>query len=131
MTGGSLTPFLPETIDILTSSLLSTTQKLVKASSSALFNISRLCLEESHPLAADEFISIVVALVESLRTVLEKDAPEEKELERLLIVCLGGFMVLGRGMEGVKEVLGGVEASDVLGRSKMGVAKEVVELIGA
>jgi hypothetical protein len=71
------------------------TTKLVKAAASALFNLSRVSLEESVSPGEDETISIVVALVESLKILVEKDTTESKELIRLLVVCLGGFVVLG------------------------------------
>jgi hypothetical protein len=129
----SLRPFLPEMIELLSSSVLasgsSSTTKLVKAAASALFNLSRVSLEESVSLGEDETISIVVALVESLKILVEKDTTESKELIRLLVVCLGGFVVLGRESSTVKEVLGGIEAAEVLRRVEGAVAMEVIGLI--
>jgi hypothetical protein len=120
-------------IELLTSSVLASgsnsTTKLVKAAASALFNLSRTSLEESVTPTEDETISTVVALVESLKTLVEKDTTETKELLRLLVVCLGGFVVLGRGSDTVKEVLGGIEAAEVLRKVDGAVALEVVSLI--
>jgi desumoylating isopeptidase 1 len=133
LTIGNLRPFLPEMIELLTSSVLASgsnsTTKLVKAAASALFNLSRISLEESVTPTEDETISIVVALVESLKTLVEKDTTETKELLRLLVVCLGGFVVLGRDSDTVKEVLGGIEAAEVLRKVDGAVALEVISLM--
>jgi hypothetical protein len=133
LTVASLRPFLPEMIELLSSSVLASgsnsTPKLVKAAASALFNLSRVSLEESVSPGEDETISIVVALVESLKILVEKDTTESKELIRLLVVCLGGFVVLGRESSTVKEVLGGIEAADVLRKAEGAVALEVIGLI--
>lgn len=104
---------------------------LVKAAASALFNLSRQCLEESIPPSEDEILSIVVALVESLKTLLEKKAGENKELERLLVVCIGGFIVLGRDSMTIKEVLDGIEAGEIIGRIDGTVSKEILDLMSS
>jgi PUL domain len=133
LTVTSLKPFLPEIVELLTSSILScsTTPRLnlVKAAASALFNLSRVSLEESVPPGEDEILSIVVALVESLKTLLDKKAQERKDLERLLIVCLGGYLVLGSDSTTINEVLEGIEAIDVIKRMEGSVPKEVVNMI--
>ena len=104
---------------------------LVKAAASALFNLSRQCFEESIPPSEDEILSIVVALVESLKTLLEKKAGENKELERLLVVCIGGFIVLGRDSVTIKEVLDGIEAGEIIGRIDGAVSKEILDLMSS
>lgn len=133
LTIANLRPFLPEMIELLTSSVLASgsnsTTKLVKAAASALFNLSRTSLEESVTPTEDETISIVVALVESLKTLVEKDSTETKELLRLLVVCLGGSVVLGKDSDTVKEVLAGIEAAEVLRKVDGAVALEVISLI--
>jgi hypothetical protein len=103
--------------------------KLVKAAASALFNFTRISLEESIFPDEDEIISIAVALVESLKTLLEKDPSEDKELQRLLVVCLGGFVIFGKQSEAVKEVLGGIEAVAILKKADFSAAKEVIGLL--
>lgn len=103
--------------------------KLVKAAASVLFNFTRISLEESTTPSEDEIISVAVALVESLKTLLERDSSEDKELQRLLLVCLGGFVVFGKQSEAVREVLGGIDAVDILRRADFSVAKEVIGLI--
>jgi desumoylating isopeptidase 1 len=135
LTVSTIHPFLPEMVEFLTSSILSsgTSPKLnlVKAAASALFNLSRLCLEESVAPSEDEILSIVVALVESLKTLLEKKAAESKDLERLLVVCVGGYSVLGRDASAIREVLEGIEAGDIIGRIDGSVSKEVVNLLSS
>jgi hypothetical protein len=42
---------------------------------------------------------------------------------------LGGVVIFGKQSEAVKEVLGGIEAVDVLKRADFSVAKEVIGLI--
>jgi PUL domain len=134
LTVASLRPFLPELVELLTTSLLSSINSprlnLVKASSSALFNLSRLCISESLSPEEDEIISIVVAVVETLKTLLQKpDAGESKELQRLLVVCIGGYVLLAKESSAVREILSGVEAGDVIGLVEGGVSQEVVGLI--
>lgn len=131
MTMGSLREFLPEMIELLNAAVLATKSlKLVKTATAALFNISRLSLEESVGPGEDEIISVVVALVESLKMILANDSEgKEAELERLLTVCLGGFILLGKDSEGLKEILAGIEASEVVKDVKGSVAKEVTSMI--
>jgi len=131
MTMGSLREFLPEMIELLNAAVLATKSlKLVKTATAALFNISRLSLEESVGPGEDEIISVVVALVESLKTILANGSErKEAELERLLTVCLGGFILLGRDSEGLKEILAGIEASEVVKGVKGSVAEEVTSMI--
>ena len=131
MTMGSLREFLPEMIELLNAAVLATKSlKLVKTATAALFNISRLSLEESVGPGDDEIISVVVALVESLKTILANGSErKEAELERLLTVCLGGFILLGRDSEGLKEILAGIEASEVVKGVKGSVAEEVTSMI--
>jgi PUL domain len=135
LTVATLQPFLPQLIELLTSSILSSTpssrMNLVKAAASALFNLSRQCFEESIPPGEDEILSIIVALVESLKTLLEKKAGENKELERLLVVCIGGFIVLGRDSVTIKEVLDGIEAGEIIGRIDGAVSKEILGLMSS
>ena|SRR5205085_1077952 len=123
---------MPELWDLLTSSVLAkstSTMKLVKAAASALYNFSRISLEESIIPGEDEIISIVVALVESLKNSFAKQSTEDKELQRLLVVCLGGFVILGKQSEAVKEVLAGIEAMDILKKADFSVSKEVIGLL--
>jgi len=131
----TLQPILPEMVELLTSSILSSSTSsrlnLVKAAASALFNLSRLSLEESVAPGEDEILSIVVALVESLKTLLEKKSEESKGLERLLVVCIGGYIVLGRDSGAIKEVLEGIEAGDIIGRIDGSVSKEVINLLSS
>jgi hypothetical protein len=122
---------MPELVELLSSSTLSGTLKLVKAAASALFNLSRLYLVESMSPGEDDVISIAVALVESLRTLLGKENVEDMELVRLTVVCLGGFVVLGKDSGSVKEVLDGVEAVDVVKKFKGVEGTEVAALIGS
>jgi PUL domain len=132
LTVGSLKPFLPEMLELLTSSVLASstsTMKLVKAAASALFNFSRISLEESIIPGEDEIISIAVALVESLKNLLDKESTEDKELQRLMVVCLGGFVIFGKQSEAVKEVLTGIEAMEILKKADFSVATEVIGLI--
>ena len=125
-----LRPFLPELVELLSSSILSSTPKLVKAAASALFNIARLYLLESTSPAEDDVISIAVAVVEALRSMLSKEPREDNELIRLCVVVLGGFIVLGPREGGaLREVLGGVEAKEVLGRFEGREGGEVIGLI--
>jgi PUL domain len=132
LTMASIQPFLTELLELLTSSILlgTTTSKtnLVKPATSALFNLSRLSLEESISPNEDEIISVLVALVEALKTVLERE-PQEKELQRLLVVCIGGFIVLGRDSATVRDVFGGVDAGEVIGRVEGDISKEVIGLV--
>jgi hypothetical protein len=115
-----------ELVELLASSSLSGTSKLVKAAASALFNLSRLYLVESGSPAEDHVISIVMALADSLRTLLDKQSPEDLELVRLTVVCLGGFVVFGKNSSSVKEILGGIEAVDVVKRFNGVEGTEVV-----
>jgi len=118
-------------MELLNSALLATTSdKLVRAAATALFNISRLGLDESVVPGDDEIISTVVALVESVKNIgSSEDEKKDAELERLLVVCLGGFIISGRDSDGLKEILGGIEATDVLKGVKGTVAEEVIGLI--
>jgi len=127
----SLQSFLPEMVELLNSAVLATkSPKLIKAVAAAFFNIARLSLEESVAPDEDEIISIVVALVESLKNMrVNETEKKDPELERLLVVCLGGFILLGRDSEGTKEILGGVEAIDVLKGIEGALAGEVIGLI--
>lgn len=129
----SLRPFLPELIDLLTTSVLAdpttSTMKLVKGASSALFNLSRICIEESVAPNEDETISIVVALVESLKKLLEKDISGNKDLQTLLVVCIGGFVMLGRRSNTVKEVLEGIEATEIIAKVEGETPREIIEII--
>ena len=133
LTVASLRSFMPESIELLTSSLLadpsSSTMKLLKAAASTLFNLSRLSLEESVGPSEDEIISILVALVESLKKLVENDASDYKDLQRLLVVCIGGFLVLGRDSITVKEVLEGIEAADIIMKVEGETSHEVVKLV--
>jgi len=129
----TMRPFLPELVELLTSSLLSSSttsrSNLVKAAASALFNLSLLSINESMAPGEDEILSIVVALVESLKTMLEKKAIESKDLERLFVVCIGGFVVLASDSSTIKEVLEGIEAVEVIKGVNGSVSSEVVELL--
>lgn len=135
LTISSIQQFLPELVELLTTSILSSSSSsrmnLVKAAASALFNLSRQSLEESIFPGEDEILSIVVALVESLKTFSEKNGSgnNNKDLERLLVVCIGGFIVLGRDSLTIKEVLEGIEAGDIIGRIDGDVSKEVLSLL--
>jgi hypothetical protein len=123
---------MPELLDLLTTSVLAkstSTMKLVKAAASALFNFSRISLEESIIPGEDEIISIVVALVESLKNSFAQQSTDDKELQRLLVVCLGGFVIFGKQSEAVKEVLAGIEAVDILEKADFSVSKEVIGLL--
>jgi hypothetical protein len=119
-------------VELLTSSLLSsstsTRSKLVKAASSALFNLSRQSIDEAVAPGEDEILSVLVALVEALKTIQEK-APENKDLERLIVVCLGGYLVLGRDSSSIKEIMEGIEAKDILSKVDGDVAGEVMSLL--
>jgi uncharacterized protein YegL len=77
----------------------------------------------------DDVIAIVVALVQSLRTLLESD-PQDLELVRLLVVCLGGFVVLGKEFTSVKEVLVEIGAVDIVKKFKRVEGDEVAALLG-
>lgn len=71
-----------------------------------------------------------MAVVETLKTLLQKpDAGESKELQRLLVVCIGGYVLLAKESSAVREILSGVEAGDVIGLVEGGVSQEVVGLI--
>lgn len=128
-----LQPFLPELVELLTSSILSSSStsrlNLVKAAAAALFNLSRMGLAESIAPGEDEILSVVVALVESLKVLTERKSPDTKELERLTVVCIGGYIVLGRDSSAIKEVMEGIEAVDVITGSGGSVSDEVVGLI--
>jgi PUL domain len=134
LTVASIKLFLADMVELLNSALLagSTTSKmgLVKAAAAAYFNLSRLALEGSSSIDEDDLISILVALVEALKVLSEKDSAETKELRRLIVVSIGGYIVLSRGSETVKEVLGGIEAVDVIRRSDASESQEVIVLIG-
>jgi len=129
----SLQPFLLQLVELLTSSILSssTTSRLnlVKAAAAALFNLSRLSLAESVALGEDEILSVVVALVESLKVMTERKSPETKELERLLVVCIGGYVILGKDSAAIKEVMEGIEAVDIITGAGGSVSDEVVGLL--
>jgi PUL domain len=135
LTVATLRPFLPELVELLTSSILSSSTSarlnLVKAAASALFNLSRLSLEESVPPGEDEILSIVVALVESLKTILEKNVVQSKELERLILVCIGGFVILAKDSNAIKEVLEGIEAKDIIGKIDGTVSEEIISLLSS
>lgn len=123
---------MAELLELLTSSVLAnstSTMKLVKAAASALFNFSRISLEESIIPGEDEIISIVVALVESLKNSFAKQSTDDKELQRLLVVCLGGFVIFGKQSEAVREVLAGIDAIDILKKADFSVSKEVIGLL--
>jgi len=126
----SLRPLLPEMVELFSMAVLSTqSNKLVKAATSALFNVSKLCFEESSSIGDDEIISIIVALVESIKNL--KGGKKEGDLQRLLTVCVGGYVTLGRESEGVKEILAGIDAVDVLKRIDGSIAEEVIGFIEA
>jgi hypothetical protein len=133
LTMASLQPFLLQLVELLTSSILSssTTSRLnlVKAAAAALFNLSRLSLAESVALGEDEILSVVVALVESLKVMTERKSPETKELERLLVVCIGGYVILGKDSAAIKEVMEGIEAVDIITGAGGSVSDEVVGLL--
>jgi hypothetical protein len=124
---------LPELVELLTASILassaSTRLNLAKAASSALFNLARQSIDEAVSPGEDEILSILVALIEALRTLQEKSASESRDLERLIVVCVGGYLVLGRDSSSIKEVMEGVEAKDILSKVSGDVAKEVVGLL--
>ena len=133
LTIASLQPFLPEMVELLTSSILSSSStsrlNLIKAAAAALFNLSRLSLAESSAPGEDEILSIVVALVESLKGLTERKSPDTKELERLMVVCIGGYLVLGRDSSAIKEVMAGIEAVDIIQGVGGSVSDDVVGLI--
>jgi len=133
LTIASLQPFLPEMVELLTSSILSSSStsrlNLIKAAAAALFNLSRLSLAESSAPGEDEILSIVVALVESLKGLTERKSPDTKELERLMVVCIGGYLVLGRDSSAIKEVMAGIEAVDIIQGVRGSVSDDVVGLI--
>lgn len=132
LTMASLQPFLPQLVELLTSSILSsstTRLNLVKAAAAALFNLSRLSLAESVALGEDEILSVVVALVESLKVMTERKSPETRELERLLVVCIGGYVILGKDSAAIKEVMEGIEAVDIITGAGGSVSDEVVGLL--
>jgi hypothetical protein len=124
---------LPELVELLTASILassaSTRLNLAKAASSALFNLARQSIDEAVSPGEDEILSILVALIEALRTLQEKSASESRDLERLIVVCVGGYLVLGRDSSSIKEVMEGVEAKDILSKVSGDVAKEAVGLL--
>lgn len=124
---------LSELVELLTASILtssaSTRLNLAKAASSALFNLARQSIDEAVSPGEDEILSILVALIESLRTLQEKRASESRDLERLIVVCVGGYLVLGRDSSSIKEVMEGVEAKDILSKVSGDVSKEVVNLV--
>jgi hypothetical protein len=128
----SLQPFLPQLVELLTSSILSsstTRLNLVKAAAAALFNLSRLSLAESIAPGEDEILSVVVALVESLKVLTERKSSDTKELERLLVVCIGGYLIRGKDSVAIKEVLEGIEAVDIIKGAGGSVSNEVIGLI--
>jgi hypothetical protein len=133
LTMASLQPFLPQLVELLTSSILSssTTSRLnlVKAAAATLFNLSRLSLAESVAPGEDEILSVVVALVESLKVLTERKSSDTKELERLLVVCIGGYVILGKDSVAIKEVLEGIEAVDIITGAGGSVSNEAIELI--
>ena len=135
LTAATLQPFLPEMVELVTSSILSSSTSsrlhLVKAAASVLFNLLRLSLEESVGPGEDEILSIVVALVESLKTLVEKKSTDSKDLERLLVVCIGGYIILGRDSSAIKEVLEGIEAGDIIRKIDGYVSKEVISLLSS
>ena len=120
-------------VELLTSSILSSSStsrlNLIKAAAAALFNLSRLSLAESSAPGEDEILSIVVALVESLKGLTERKSPDTKELERLMVVCIGGYLVLGRDSSAIKEVMAGIEAVDIIQGVRGSVSDDVVGLI--
>jgi hypothetical protein len=120
-------------VELLTASILassaSTRLNLAKAASSALFNLARQSIDEAVSPGEDEILSILVALIEALRTLQEKSASESRDLERLIVVCVGGYLVLGRDSNSIKEVMEGVEAKDILSKFSGDVAKEVISLL--
>jgi PUL domain len=120
-------------IEILSSSALSGVStsrlNLVKASASAIFNLSRLSFEESVSPSDDDILSVIVALVESLKILLEKGASENKDLERLLVVGIGGFVVLANDSASIKEVLESIEAVEIIGKVGTPVGTEIIGLI--
>ena len=101
----------------------------MKAASSALFNLSRQSIDEAVAPGEDEILSILVALVEALKTIKGKNASESKDLERLMVVCIAGYMVLGSDSSLIKEVMEGVEAKDVLSKIDGEAAKEAIGLL--
>jgi hypothetical protein len=128
----SLQPFLPQLAELLTSSILSSSTSrlnLVKAAAAALFNLSRLSIAESVAVGEDEILSVVVALVESLKVLTERKSSDTKELERLLVVCIGGYVILGNDSVAIKEVLEGIEAVDIITGAGGSVSEEVIGLI--
>jgi hypothetical protein len=125
----NLRGFWTEMIDVLTLGVLSRSSKLVKAGTSALFNLSKLSFEESSPIGEDELTAIIVALVEGLKNLEDVKGKEGGELERLLTVCVGGYTTLGKEHEGIKEVLTGIDALDVLETIGGPIAEEVSTLI--
>jgi hypothetical protein len=126
----SLGGFSAPMIDLLTLGVLSTqSSKLVKAGTSALFNLSKLSFEEVNPIGEDELTAIIVALVEALKNLEDVKGKEGGELERLLTVCVGGYIILGKQYEGIKDILTGIDVLDVLKGVGTTIAEEVIELI--
>ena len=101
----------------------------MKAASSALFNLSRQSMDEVVAPGEDEILSILVALVEALKTIKDKNVSESKDLERLMVVCIAGYLVLGTESSLIKEVMEGVEAKDILSRVDGEVAREAIGLL--
>ena len=77
----------------------------------------------------DDILSVTVALVESLKILVEKGATESKDLERLLVVSIGGFVVLANDSSSIREVLEGIEAVKIMAKVNTPVANEVIGLI--
>jgi hypothetical protein len=88
-----------------------------------------LGLAESIAPSEDEILSVAVALVESLKVLTERKSPDTKELERLLVVCIGGYVILGKDSVAIKEVLEGIEAVDIMTGAGGSVSNEVIGLI--
>ena len=102
---------------------------LAKAASSALFNLSRQSIDEAVSPGEDEILSILVALTEALKNLHEKRVSESRDLARLVVVCFGGYLVLGRDSSSIKEIMEGIEAKDILSKFDGDVANEVIGLL--
>ena len=86
-------------------------------------------MDEAVAPGEDEILSILVALVEALKTIKDKNVSESKDLERLMVVCIAGYLVLGTESSLIKEVMEGVEAKDILSRVDGEVAREAIGLL--
>ena len=124
-----LQPIHHEMISLLTASLESPKLQVTKAAASALFNLTQVILKDDVTPDDDDLICIIVGLLEALSVFEKKGTVQDHELKRLLLICLGGMIIVGKKSSNpVESLLVSLEASEILSKIPGEEVKEVLSL---